>query len=735
LSTSIKQFKSKPEVRERSKHPVDIQNRIEYYFKMFLNLGIFAIFSSPFVVYFEVLYPYTIPKALWIQSINWIVLLVYIIGIILNKNLYQIYKPKLNFIFYLYLGYILLYFISSIFGENFTRSFWSDYQRMSGLYWHIHTLIIFFLLSGILNKPKHFYILLTFIFFSGIVLSIFFIFEFYSIFAFNMPGYSDSNRVVFTFGNPGFAGLYFMLVYLIGIGMFRYNFYRLFSELNFLNFFSEKYKLLFYFTYMSIGSFLLIYSVFISASRSAFIGTMSGTIMFLILLVVKNNKIFNFRNLFFVLIATILIPLLFTILLFVSNIGDLLVSRLEILLTSNSLADIGLSTRLGNLNVVYNAFLDKPVFGNGMFHFASAYNKFSIPTQVTSWEMDNAHNILTNILVTGGLSVFLIYIYMMWKVLFYSIKSSEYNFKSSEFDMSALNFIVIIFFTGYFFHHMFWFDIQESFVLFVLMLAVVNFSLKPPEFLALKVSKIAIISKDFFYLIFKNNQRIFVTLIIIIIPLIFINIELKILRATSQIWDYGQFKIESNYKTPEELDTALSRKYILLENSMDLFPPLANEARVYVINDAILSVSKLPDPIRTNFYEFGTEHSLSAVESQPEYWKTYARTGILYFERAKIEQSDLKYEYKNKSVEYLNKSIEIGPSRVDLYGSLIGVFLWFGETDNAKLILEKYKDFLNFRNSDLDQNYYVFKSIIDFHTCSNSSDDYDIIKNCIYGMN
>jgi hypothetical protein len=735
LSTSIKQFKNKPDDREQKEYSVDIQHRVEFYFRIFLNLGIFAIFSSPFVVYFAVLYPYTVPKALWIQSINWIVLLVYIIGIILNKNLYQIYKPKLNFIFYLYLVYILLYFISSVFGENFTRSFWSDFQRMTGLYWHIHTLIIFFLLSGILNKPKHFYILMTFVFFSGIVLSIFYIFEFYSIFAFNMPGYSDSNRVVFTFGNPGFAGLYFMLVYLIGIGMFRYNFYRLFSELNFLNSFTEKYKFLLYFTYMSIGSFLLIYSVFISASRSAFIGAMSGTIMFLILLVVKNNKIFNYRNLFFGLIATILIPVLFTIILFLTDIGALLFSRFEVLLTSNSSVDIGLSTRLANLNVVYNAFLDKPVFGNGMFHFASAYNKFSIPSQVTSWEMDNAHNILTNILVTGGLSVFLIYIYMMWNVLFYSIKSSEYNFKSSEFDMSALNFIVIIFFTGYFFHHMFWFDIQESFVLFVLMLTVVNFSLKSPKFIASKVSKIAIISKDFFYLIFKNNQRIFVTIIIIIIPLIFINIELKILRATSQIWDYGAFKIESNYKTPEELDTALSEKYILLENAMDIFPPLANDARVYIINDAVHSVSKLPDPIRTNFFEFATKHSISAVESQPEYWKTYARAGILYFERAKIEQSDLKYEYKNKSVEYLNKSIEIGPSRIDLYRSLIVVFLWFDETDNAKLILEKYKDFLNSRNSELDHNYYVFKSTIDFHRCSNSSDDYDIIKNCIYGMN
>ena len=194
------------------------------YFPKFLYLGVFAILCTPFVVFFEVFYPYTVPKALWVQTLNWIMLSIYLCGIILNKELYVRYKPKLNFIFYLYLTYILLYFLSSIFGDNFNFSFFGEFQRMNGLYWHLHTLIFLFILSGCSNINKFFYNLFSFIFFTGFIFATFYILEYYKIFYFDMPGYSDQARAVFTTGNPGFAGLYMMLIFFIGFGLFKVNF-------------------------------------------------------------------------------------------------------------------------------------------------------------------------------------------------------------------------------------------------------------------------------------------------------------------------------------------------------------------------------------------------------------------------------------------------------------------------------------------------------------------------------
>ena len=65
--------------------------------------------------------------------------------------------------------------------------------------------------------------------------------------------------------------------------------------------------------------------------------------------------------------------------------------------------DMGLSSRLSNVNVSIKAFFERPLLGYGMNNYMIPYNKFVIPSQITSWEMDNAHNIFLNILSTGGI--------------------------------------------------------------------------------------------------------------------------------------------------------------------------------------------------------------------------------------------------------------------------------------------------------------------------------------------
>ena len=50
---------------------------------------------------------------------------------------------------------------------------------------------------------------------------------------------------------------------------------------------------------------------------------------------------------------------------------------------------------------------------------------------------------------------------------------------------------------------------------------------------------------------------------------------------------------------------------------------------------------------------------------------------------------------------------------------------------NAKMALEQYKNFLITRNAELDHNYHIMNSLLEFHDCNNYSDDYNILNNCI----
>ena len=88
MSVSLKQFKSKsPESIDTSSSS---SLNLEHYFKWIMNIGIMALFCVPFVVYFQVFYPYTVPKAIWVHSLNWLLLAVYLFGILFIGILFDI---------------------------------------------------------------------------------------------------------------------------------------------------------------------------------------------------------------------------------------------------------------------------------------------------------------------------------------------------------------------------------------------------------------------------------------------------------------------------------------------------------------------------------------------------------------------------------------------------------------------------------------------------------------------
>ncbi|MAM27216.1 MAG: hypothetical protein CL704_04620, partial [Chloroflexi bacterium] len=514
------------------------------YFPKFLYLGVFAILCTPFVVFFEVFYPYTVPKALWVQTLNWIMLSIYLCGIILNKELYVRYKPKLNFIFYLYLTYILLYILSSIFGDDFNFSFFGEFQRMNGLYWHLHTLIFLFILSACSNINKFFYNLFSFIFFTGFIFATFYILEYYKIFYFEMPGYSDPTRAVFTTGNPGFAGFYMMLIFFIGFGLFKVNYVNIPFSLLRLNKIKYLHKFYMYYFYVSITMFLLLYAIILTASRSVIPGLLSGIIMYVFLLFFSFRNQISQRNLINVICVIIFIFISIVLLFLVTGIIDTSIDRfVDIFNNQRESGDMGLSSRLSNINVSIKAFLERPLLGYGMNNFAIPYNKFVIPSQITSWEMDNAHNIFLHILITGGILTLLTYLYLMFLIMLNSIREGRFNFSDKDYGLSGIMFVIPIFFVGYFIHHLFWFDIHESYLLIMIMFAIMNMSVKTPEIIINKLSKIKIFIKTIFGSIISRNARFVSVSIIIFILLIFINVEMKMYQTSSDVWDYSEITI------------------------------------------------------------------------------------------------------------------------------------------------------------------------------------------------
>ena len=698
------------------------------YFPKFLYLGVFAILCTPFVVFFEVFYPYTVPKALWVQTLNWIMFSIYLCGIILNKELYVRYKPKLNFIFYLYVIYILLYILSSIFGDNFNFSIFGEFQRMKGLYWHLHTLIFLFILSACSNINKFFYNLFSFIFFTGFIFATFYILEYYKIFYFEMPGYSDPTRAVFTTGNPGFAGFYMMLIFFIGFGLFKVNYVNIPFSLLRLNQIKYLHKFYMYYFYISITMFLLLYAIILTASRAVIPGLLFGIIMYVFLLFFSFRNQISQRNLIKIICVIILIFISIVLLFLVTGIIDTSMDRFVYIFNNQrESGDMGLSSRLSNVNVSIKAFFERPLLGYGMNNYIIPYNKFVIPSQITTWEMDNAHNIFLNILSTGGILTLLTYLYLMFLIMLNSIREGRFNFSDKDYGLSGIMFVVPIFFVGYFIHHLFWFDIHESYLLIMIMFAIMNMSVKTPEIVINKLSKVKIFIKTISGSIISRNARFVSVSIIIFILLIFINVEMKMYQTTSDIWDYSEITIA---ETKQEGYLQSKTKQIM--KAINRFPPMSNEATTFLINDSITWVPGLKEPSRSQLLNVAFMEGQNAIDRHPTYWKLHARLGVLYFEASKVsENEDDITKYKRNAEKLFKDSIKLGPSRVDVYKMLITLYIYYDEYEEAAMIAGKYKNFLDSIHVELDSSYYQMISIIEYGNCTSNTKDYFVINKCI----
>ena len=701
------------------------------FFPKFLYLGVFAILCVPFVVFFQVFFPYTAPKGLWIQTINWILLAGYLIGIVTNKELYCKYKPKLNFIFYLYVIYVFISFLSSIIGDNFTFSFFGEFQRMTGLYWQLHTIIFFFILSACSNMKKFYYNLFSFIFFIGLIFSIFYILEHHAIFSFDMPGYSDQARAVFTIGNPGFVGLYTMSVFLIGFSLFSFNFADIhFSFLN-LDKIKDQRKYYIYYFYLLLTMILLLYATIATASRSVIPGLLSGILMFIILISISFRSQLKFRRLIISISLIVFAFFILSSIFYVTGILDTSIDRFRDIFVSQTSSNMGLSSRLSNMNVVLRAIIEKPLFGFGVNNFQLAYNQYVIPSQITTFEMDNAHNLFLNIVTTTGLLGLFAYLYLMLSIILNAIKNGRFNFNDQEYGLSGIIFIVPIFFAGYFIHQMFWFDFHEVYILIMIMISVMNVSIKTPEVFTKNLGKF----KQFIIIVFgsiiNKNVRFVSILIFGLIFIIFINVEIKMYQTSSDIWDYSQITYEDS-KDKGYIQSKVEQILVAINR----YPPMSNEARTFLVNDAIKIAPQLKEPSRSQLLNVAFSEGHNAISKHPGYWKLHARLGILYFEAAQIsEDTDQIEEYKQYAQQLFNNSINLGPSRYDLYKALFNLHMNFGEYDKAALVLQRYGNFLNSNNLVLDTNYYQMNAIIKYEYCTNNTQDYLVIMKCIEEIN
>jgi hypothetical protein len=109
-----------------------------------IRLFSYLILFTPLVLSSKFFFPFVGPKSLYFFAISEIIFFLWLILIFIDAR----YRPKINPLLVVLSIYLFIFILASIFGVNFSYSFWSKYERMTGILMHLHLFAFFLVLSS-----------------------------------------------------------------------------------------------------------------------------------------------------------------------------------------------------------------------------------------------------------------------------------------------------------------------------------------------------------------------------------------------------------------------------------------------------------------------------------------------------------------------------------------------------------------------------------------------------------
>lgn len=176
--------------------------RYQLFLSKAVTVCIYAVFALPLFVTKSTLFPYVFSKGIAFQILIEIAALGLLTLVVFGRGYRMHWRHP---IFISVLASIAVLSISSIFGSDFYRSFWSTPERMTGIFYLIHVAALILILSSMVTSEKQWRHLFWWILSISFCVSAVGIFE-------KFANLSESHfRIASTLGNPFFLAHYLLL--------------------------------------------------------------------------------------------------------------------------------------------------------------------------------------------------------------------------------------------------------------------------------------------------------------------------------------------------------------------------------------------------------------------------------------------------------------------------------------------------------------------------------------------
>ena len=595
--------------------------------KYIIYSGIFLMPFLLFIVADSMFFPYITGKNFTFRIIVEIIFSAWLLLAIYHPK----YRLKKSAIVITGASFLAVMFIANLFGENFYRSFWSNYERMEGYITLLHLGAYFIVLASLMNTRilwKRFFITTL----SASMIMAFF---------YALPEYvkslgSGSIRLSGTLGNPIYLAVYALFhIFIAWLYILRYA--------------TQKYEK----WIVGIVSFLNFLILYYTATRGDLLGFLFGlgVIAILVALWAKENVAARKIASGIVLAGILLIAGFIGI----RNTDFVQSSPVLSRFANISLEDNTTKARFMVWEMAYNGWKEKPLLGWGQDNFILVFNKHYNPKMYAQEPFfDRAHNVFLDWLIAGGLLGLLAYLSIFIAVLYYIWKKREEE-TFSFLEKSLLTGLL----GAYFFQNLFVFDNIISYTLFIMILAFVY------------SENNRTVSEDGDRAFVLSSPVYFVAPIIIIFSIfVLYSLNTKAILANRAI-------IQG--LSPHEGGVVENAKYFKRAIAYDTFGSSETREQLVQFARQISQSAFVSIPDKQEVTELARQEILAQVDDDPNNAR-YALFAGSYLGSIGMFDTGL---------EYLNKALSLSPNKQQIYFEIIATYLNKGDNEKAMEIAKQ----------------------------------------------
>lgn len=630
-----KRAREKRERRERgeTKPRPERESLLSSIFLKIIRLGTYLVLFAPLIISGRYFFPFVGPKSIYFFALVEIIFAVYLLLILLKPK----YRPRFNILLIAIILFVAVLILSSFLGEDFSRSFWSKYERMTGLLMWFHLLAFFVVLSSVFKKREDWFKIFGVSVFAAVLMGIISLFAKIDINL--LGGMGVSTRGGATIGNSSFLGTYLLFNIFLAL-------YLLLKSRSGLR------------IYSGISLAIISSALFLSGARAATLSVLGGVILlFFLWLIFSKKGILKLAGVSLLIIFAIGVLSL----IYLSSQPDSFVYQKLVQMASKS--------RIVVWEMAWKGWLERPWLGWGPENFELVFTKYYDPRLFLSeyggevW-FDRAHNIVFDTLITSGiigllsyLGIFISAFYVLWR---------KYFREKLDFWIAGIFSVILI---SYFVQNLTVFDMVNSYMMFFLVLGFIGSIASTKE-----------VSNQSAAPPLKRTPRSLNPWIAIVILILFgfcfLNCVIQPLKTDAYVIRAIRAP-DSNQRLnfyEKTLTTSPLGKYQIRETLADSLVTLSQKEEA----------KKIPKEDLIKEFEFLSNELEKSIGEVPLNFRSALKLGQLYNIYGRLDSSKLEI-----AEEVLNKARDLSPNNQQVYWALAQTKLYQGKFEEVISLAEK----------------------------------------------